>query len=153
MNEVLAVLFTWKFLVCFSIIAAIVFIKYVIFKHKILIHQLSKGFLGLTSSRKGILSLLLFVGSQLPMTILCFLGKIDGTAYGICMSAVTTAVVTVFCHTQSKTDQMLGTTQFPPPTSIIDTVIRADGSATQNMSGPGITANVEPIPAPKPPTT
>jgi len=152
MNEIITILFSWKFLITFAIIATTLFVKYFIFKHKMLVHQLSKGFLGLTSSRKGMLSLLLFLGSQLPMTILCFLGKIDGTAYGICVSAVTTAVVAVFCHTQSKTDQMLGTSQFPLPSSTIDTMISAAGNITQNMSGPGITANVTPI-INNPPTT
>lgn len=153
MTEILALIFTCKFLIFLTIVVTILFVKYVIFKHKMLVHQLSKGFLGLTSSRKGILSLLLFIGSQLPMTILCFLGKIDGTAYGICVSAVTTAVVAVFCHTQSKTDQMLGTPQLPLPSSTIDTMINAGGDMTQNMSGPGITANVMPIIPNNPPTT
>jgi hypothetical protein len=152
MNEIIAILLGWKFLVLFVFVISVVFIKYIIFKYKMLVHQLSKGFLGLTSSRKGVLSLLLFLGSQLPMTVLCFLGKIDGTAYGICVSAVTTAVVAIFCHTQSKTDQMLGTSQFPLPSSTIDTVINAAGNMTQNMSGPGITANVTPI-INNPPTT
>jgi hypothetical protein len=125
------------------IIAIILFIK--LFKNKPLVHQLSKGFVGLMSSRKGVLSLLLFAGSQIPMTILCFLGKIDGTSYGICVSAVTTAVVAIFCHTQSKTDQMLGKSQFSFP-STIDTILGPNG----NMNNSDITTNVMPN---DPPTT
>ncbi len=67
-----------------------------------------KGIQGLFSSRKGTLCLILFFGAVIPMTILCALGKLDGTAYGVCLSALTGAVVAIFCHTQSKTDQILG---------------------------------------------
>jgi hypothetical protein len=69
-------------------------------------HKLSNGFLGLTNSRKGVICLILFFCSLIPMTYLCFHGKLDSTAYAACMSAITVAVTAIFCHTQSKTDQM-----------------------------------------------
>jgi len=85
-----------------------------------LLEKLTKGFLGLTSSRKGVLSMMLFFCALAPMTVLCFLGKLDGTSYAACMSAITVAVVAVFCHTQSQTDQILNA----PPTisSVVSTV-------------------------------
>lgn len=88
--------------------------------------NLTKGIVGLVESRKGILCLIMFFCSIIPMTILCFLGRLDGTSYAICMSALTTAVVAVFCHTQSQTDQAAMTA--PPLTAIVNGVESIIGS-------------------------
>ncbi len=85
-----------------------------------ILHLLNKGFLGLTSSRKGTLCLILFFCSMVPMTVLCAISKMDGTAYGICLSALCSAIVAIFCHTQSQTDQAAMAT--PTVSSIISTV-------------------------------
>lgn len=65
----------------------------------------TSGIKGLLSSRKGTLCLILFFCSLAAMTGLCAVGRIDGTAFGVCLSVVTSSIVAVFCQTQSKTDQ------------------------------------------------
>jgi len=161
LSEIFNILLSWQFIIFCSGFLIMKIIKYMIDhpltnkrvvtkeikigKFKMLLDQLTKGFLGLTSSRKGTLCLLLFFFSLTTMTVLCLLGKLDGTAYGICLSAVTTAVVAVFCHTQSKTDQILGTPGLPPPpqqssltSSLIETIIGPGGNSNQINSAPVI---------------
>lgn len=155
MIELFKIVFSWQFILfCFVFIGMIVVFKKFNRKpkpidpdkeeaRKLFIHQLNKGILGLTSSRKGALCMMLFFCSLIPMTVLCLLGRIDGTAYGICLSAVTTAVVAVFCHTQSQTDQILGAPQ--APLSSMQTTIGSDGGVTQNITSPNATINSLPI--------
>jgi hypothetical protein len=151
MEALLNILLTWQFVMACSILTAVLITRWRFKKavknekFKTIIQQLSKGFLGLTSSRKGTLCLILFFCALLPMTLLCVFGKLDSTAYATCMSAITVAVTAIFCHTQSKTDQMLGMPGLPVPSNIIDTIIGSNGSASQTMSGPGITVNSTPI--------
>jgi len=158
LSEIFNILLSWQFIIFCSGFLIMKIIKYMIDhpltnkrvvtkeikigKFKMLLDQLTKGFLGLTSSRKGTLCLLLFFFSLTTMTVLCLLGKLDGTAYGICLSAVTTAVVAVFCHTQSRTDQILGIPGSPPQSSLtsslIETIIGPGGNSNQINSAPVI---------------
>ncbi len=114
-----------------------------------------KGIKGLFQSRKGTLCLILFFWSLAPMTYLCFYGKLDSTAYAACMSGITVALTTIFCHTQSRTDQLLGTPQFQVPLQFpMPPTVGYNG----NMGGYGITPGmppaVPPMPIiPTPPTT
>lgn len=83
--------------------------------------KLTDGLTGLCRSRKGTLCMLLMFSCLIPMTVLCYLGRIEGYAYGYCMTALTTAAVAVFCHTQSQTDQ--AAINCPPAAGILGTVI------------------------------
>lgn len=58
--------------------------------------KILNGIVGLASSRKGTLSLLILS----CLSVLTFLGHIDGTAF----SAGCVLISSVFCFTQSKTD-------------------------------------------------
>ncbi len=60
-------------------------------------NRLTNGLLGLCSSRKGALSLIIVVA----VSILALLGKVEGISY----AAVIATVQVLFCWTQSSTDK------------------------------------------------
>lgn len=152
MNQCLASLITWQvsilcIVICIITLLLIRYLKLHI-RYKLIIHQLTKGLLGLASSRKGALCIILFFCSLAPMTYLCFLGKLDSIAYAGCMSAITVAVTAIFCHTQSRTDQILGTTQFPPPTFTPPPQFPQPSTIETTISSGGMTQNINGVPAP-----